>query len=206
MKSIPYLKRITILFFSLIGIANAAPTSVYLHGSSPEETKKAIEHNQRWHQNHRLSGLIAPKTPFRPVEDTANFAYVLMNDDESDESEFADLRKSVALNLPSNVKLVILTNSSIANSVRNKYLQWIPANRLIIATDKQTEGGFWARDAFPFSIYFQQKQTSLVAAHFFQPFSSWDPIANSVNAKIQKLLIFVGGNLLADEMVFVCCE
>lgn len=167
------------------------------HRATTAETQKALQNNKQWHQKRSLH---ASSNQFKPVEDTADFAYVLMSSYEMI-SEVAKLRQTIASNLPDNVKLVILTDTSIAEQVRTKYRQWIPADRLIIATDSHTRNGFWARDSFPVPVYTGDKNNvSLVAANYFRYFDAWKAIADSVNASMVKMnFTFVGGNLLADE-------
>ncbi|MDD5627599.1 MAG: agmatine deiminase family protein [Elusimicrobia bacterium] len=170
------------------------PPTNFSHDATPAEIKAAVERNA---DNHLPKGV---KSPFRPVEDTAAFAYVLMSAYEQG-SEVPNLRKTIASNLPAGVRLVILADADEADRVRKKYLKWLPAERLIIATDEYTGNGFWARDAFPVPVYDDSsKKASLVAAHYYRDFTSWDAVASSVNGPIAKKgFTFVGGNLLADE-------
>lgn len=193
-----FLRAILIILLGLNGIVHAESTNLYRHVATPEQRQKAIELNKHWHQSQHHLAISA--SPFRPVEDTANFAYVLMSAYESG-ADVPVLRKTIAENLPDNVKLVILANNGNEEAVRGKYLKWIPKDRLIIASDEYTGGGFWARDSFPIPVYDDEKNhASLVAAQYFRPFDSWYVIAKSVKANVQvKDFSFVGGNLLADE-------
>jgi hypothetical protein len=191
-----YLK---VLYFSLLVLLSLPSLAEQLvsHEASSEETQKALENNDRWHQRKTIQ---YKPINLQPVEDTAQFAYVLMTAYEGDESEVTNLRKTIASNLPPQVKLVILTDSWSAADTRKKYLKWVSADRLIIATDSNTSNGFWARDAFPIPVYSNNNRISLVAANYFRDFQSWQAIANSVKAKWNKVdFTFVGGNLIADE-------
>lgn len=170
------------------------PARNFSHDATPAEIKQAVENNAKNHLPRDV------KAPFRPVEDTAQFAYVLMSAYEQG-SEVANLRKTIASNLPAGVKLVILADTADADSVRKKYLKWLPAERLIIAADEDTGTGFWARDSFPVPVYDSAaKKASLVAAHYYRDFTSWDAVASAVRGPVAKKdFTFVGGNLLADE-------
>lgn len=194
-----FLRTTLIMLLGINGIAHAtAPANSYSHVATPEQQQKAIELNQRWHQvKHHFA---IQGSPYRPVEDTANFAYVLMSAHEYG-TDVPRLRKTIAENLPENVKLILLADESTAEDVRNKYLKWIPKDRLIIVTGEYTSGGFWARDSFPVPVYDdEQNHSSLVGAQYFRYFDSWYAIAKSVNTKVAvKDFEFVGGNLLADE-------
>jgi|GEM_PF-3356513 len=171
------------------------PAPNFSHDATPAEIKQADANNAKHHLPKDLRG-----APLRPVEDTAAFAYVLMSAFEEG-SEAANLRQTIAEHLPAGVKLVILADNADADSVREKYLQWLPSERLIIAADESTENGFWARDSFPVPVYDDaRKKASLVAARYYRDFTSWDAVASSVHGSVAKKdFTFVGGNLLADE-------
>jgi len=169
-------------------------------GFAHEPTFAQIQEAELANAEYHLHATFPQTRPFRPVEDTAQFAYVLMSATENSD-EVTNLRRTIAQNLPSGVKLVILADASDADSVRAEYSKWISPDRLILATDVSTEDGFWARDSFPVPVYDNaSKKASLVAAHYYRDgFRSWDAIAASVHGPLaQKGFTFVGGNLLAD--------
>lgn len=191
-----YIKTHLLTALMLISSATQASPPSLTHGASPSEQQAALHQNQQWHQRPALRPLT---NPIRPVEDTARFSYVLMSSYEMI-GEVAKLRQTIARNLPEQVKLVILTDTQSAEKVRAKYEQWLPRDRLIIATDSYTRNGFWARDAFPVPVYNANNKISLVAADYFRYFDAWAAIAEAVHAPFEKMdFTFVGGNLLADE-------
>lgn len=178
--------------------ASAQDLRKFRHDATASETSLAIRANQEFHES---SGVASAIVPFRPVEDTANFAYVLMSE-TTVIPEIAQLRETIARNLPDGVRLVILADESDAEQVRSQYSQWISPDRLIVAKGTDTSNGFWARDSFPLPVYDNSRdQASLVAAHYYRPFNAWDAIADAVHAPYmdKEGFTFVGGNLLADE-------
>ncbi len=144
---------------------------------------------------------------YRPVPDTSQFSYVLFTDggDLSDGEEAGELRQSIAKNLPSSIKLVVLTSTSSADTIRRKYQKWISNDRLILAEDSNSgsvDNGFWARDAYPLPVWKPEtKESTLVSLKYYRNFTSGPAVAQSVQGKMLRFAnkTFVGGNLLADE-------
>jgi hypothetical protein len=202
----------------VLGVAISASQQVFAaikpHGATPEEAAAAREINASRHQhqsrffeasgsprrNPDISGL---RAAHKPVPDDHDFAYVLMSGNDDGVKEIKDLRRLVASNLPANVKLVILTTEEAAASIRRRYEAWIPADRLILATDssRHNENGLWARDAFPVPVLDNETNTATLVAHeYFRPFDSFKAIAKAVSGEMElRSEVFVGGNLLADK-------
>jgi hypothetical protein len=136
---------------------------------------------------------------WQPPIDTADFKYVLMSS-EAGFAEVENLRYTIAANLPEGVKLVLLVSNSNAERVKQTYAKYISPERLILARDTSIEGGFWARDAFPYPVVNEQGQLSLVGAKYYRTFRSSSAVASSLslNMSLNKFT-FVGGNLIADE-------
>jgi len=185
------------------GFQALAESDRFSHRSTPAETADAKAINKKFLSSPQYKKYAATPVTWQPVVDTADFGYVLMNAEENYSDEVAALRQSIAQNLPTTAKLVILADASDAESVRTKYLQWISADRLIVAADAKnsTSGGFWARDSFPVPVVDSlTKKAHLVSARYFRYFNSADTIAQNVNGTVKKIqAVFVGGNLLADE-------
>ena len=183
------------------------------HGATPEEAAAARETNGSHHRDvdffegngshHRAPDVNRMRATHSPVPDDHEFAYVLMSGSDDGVQEIRDLRRLVASNLPANVKLVILTTVDSAASIRSRYEAWIPANRLILATDdsRHNENGLWARDAFPVPVLDNETKTATLVAHgYFRPFDSFKAIAKAVSGQMElRSEVFVGGNLLADK-------
>lgn len=182
-------------------LANAANAQQRGQMFSHQATQAEIDAAMARDQGRVTPTVTESEIPFRPVEDTADFRYVLMSAQEPSD-EITNLRHTIAQNLPPNVKLVLLADTQDVDNVRQEFSQLISADRLIIASDADTSDGLWARDSFPVPVYENaQKQASLVAAHYYRDFTSWDAVANAVQAShMQKEdFTFVGGNLIADE-------
>lgn len=186
---------------ALAGADSGHASQNIIHDATPAEIQAADAANARYHEVLLVGAPTgAPPQVLRPVEDTADFAYVLMNADEEGSDEVGALRSTIAQNLPEGVKLVILGDTGQTQAIQSEYAQWISPDRLIVATDDSTESGFWARDSFPVPVWDSNHHASLVAAKYYRDFQSWDAVATSVSAPIQKVgFTFVGGNLLADE-------
>lgn len=136
---------------------------------------------------------------WRPAAEYSDFKYVLMSS-EAGFTEAANLRYTIAQNLPEGVKLVLLVSNSNAESIKQTYLKYISADRLILAKDTNIGGGFWARDAFPYPVVNAQNQLSLVGAKYYRTFKSSPAVAASLSLNMSKNnFTFVGGNLIADE-------
>ncbi len=67
---------------------------------------------------------------WQPPIDTANFKYVLLSS-EAGFDEAANLRYTIAANLPEGVKLVLLVSNSNADRVKQTYSKYISPDRLI---------------------------------------------------------------------------
>lgn len=163
------------------------------HRATASEQREAIQFN-------RLSS-VSRLIPVKPITDTANFAYVLMSSEDQNRSEVQQLRQKIARHLPENVTLVILAPENRKEEIRQRYEQWIPKERLIIASDTSgtQSAGFWARDSFPIPVVENNNKITLQSMRYFRNFQSGESIARAVQLPVQKIAkTFVGGNLLAD--------
>ncbi len=190
-------KLLGLVFSQLISINLYADPGVLSHQQTEKEYQDAIRNNRLFQSD---PGRI--NSEVKPVTDTADFKYVLMNAEEGF-SEVANLRKTIAQNLPDDVKLVILTTKSNAPSVLAKYKAWVADDQLIIAAhdNPYVANGFWARDSFPIPVSDKETQeTSLVSLKYFRTFQSAQTLADNVGAKLATYnLTFVGGNFMSDE-------
>lgn len=168
---------------------------------SDAELKASNEWNLKQQRSLKFKRDLQDRKPYRPVTDTDNFYYLLMNGSFFYNSN--EIKEKIAENLPAHMKLVLLVYPGEEKQVRDQFKKWIDSDRIIIASHENSTQGFWARDAFPFPVYANTKlETRLVGAKYIREFRAHEVIANAVGA--QKLLtkndfFFVGGNMLADE-------
>lgn len=177
---------------------DSGPMGIIQKRASERETAESI----LWNQGARSQGVIGvTKGLQRPVEDYADFGFVLMSAETSGIQEARDLRRIIAQNLPQGVFLVILTSEEYLEETRRTYSQWISQERLILATHPTYRNGFWARDSFPVPVYVDDREVGLVAARYFRNFDGHSAISSSVGNRnlFPKEFRFVGGNLLADH-------
>jgi hypothetical protein len=171
------------------------------HEATHEEWLESVLYNQRA-RNLEALGKGQPENVLRPVEDYADFGYVLMSAETNSLHEVEEMRRLIAQNLPTNVKLVILTREELLEETRNTYLQWISGDRLILVTHRTAGNGFWARDSFPVPVVLKDTiDPGLVAAKYFRAFEAHEVISQGVSSRnlFPKNFRFVGGNLIADH-------
>lgn len=196
--------RFSIILF-LLSFSSYSYSNPLTHDATPYELEYAKQINRSLYEYKKNIEPFKKTFPvnYVPVEDDADFSYVLISSAYNEHSEIQALRKSIASNLPNNVKLVVLTNTRDASEIFKIFSQWIDPSRLIIAADpsSNTINGFWARDSFPIPV--KNKNTgdiSLIGHRYFRPFNASFTIAKSVSASfVSRGEIFVGGNLLADR-------
>lgn len=164
----------------------------YRHDATPEEIKRVLSEPV-------TSDFSGKAVDWRPAPEISDYKFVLLSS-EAGFSEAANLRYTIAKNLPEGVKLVLLVSHSNAERVKQTYSQYISPDRLILAKDNGIEGGFWARDSFPYPVINEQGQLSLVGAKYYRTFRSSPAIADSLHLNMSRNnFTFVGGNLMADE-------
>lgn len=226
MKTLLLKSILFILFFTQTALSQTVPISVpkaliqkYQHEPSAQEyqnflnnyktehkTKHKTENGAEYNAEKNISEKFQQSysrqnklVDWRPAEDTSDFKYVLLSS-EASFSEAANLRYNIAKNLPDGVKLVLLVTHSNAERVKQTYSQYISPDRIILARDTNIDGGFWARDAFPYPVVNSEGQLALVGAKYYRNFKSSPAIAGSLSLNMSKNnFTFVGGNLIADE-------
>ena len=182
-----------LLISSLQSFASTSKINAYQHEPTAEELRQI-------QPAPVVDYKLAPEeVTWQPPIDTADFKYVLLSS-EAGFDEAANLRYTIAANLPEGVKLVLLVSNSNAERVKQTYAKYISPDRLILARDNSIEGGFWARDAFPYPVVNTAGQLSLVGAKYYRTFRSSSAIASSLSLNMSpNNFTFVGGNLIADE-------
>ncbi|MGE0632596.1 MAG: agmatine deiminase family protein [Pseudobdellovibrionaceae bacterium] len=164
---------------------------------TPEEMQNAARANRVLLQSPLAKIADDNFAPLGPVEDHATFKYLLVNAYDS----YGDSKQIMAQNLPENMTMIVLATPADRERMKKQFSQWVPENRLIVVSHRDAQGGFWSRDSFPVPVYRDEdKNVGLIAARYYRPFDGQETIAKTVRAIFNKSsLIFVGGNLLADE-------
>lgn len=192
-QTTPTLLAATLLLTSLSTFAAVQKTNHFQHEPTAEELRQIQPAPL---VDYKLS---PSDITWQPPIDTADFKYVLMSS-EAGFDEAANLRYTIAANLPAGVKLVLLVSNSNAERIKQTYAQYISSDRLILARDTSIDGGFWARDAFPYPVVNAQGQLSLIGAKYYRSFRSSPAIASALSLNMSpNNFTFVGGNLIADE-------
>lgn len=172
-----------------------ANTSILPHDATAQE-RQQIE-SLRANETPRFYNNTTPD--WKPVVDTTDFKYVLLSS-EADFSEAAQLRYTIAKNLPEGVKLVLLVDNYDLDQVKQIYSNYISLDRVIFAVSSNISNGFWARDSFPYPVTDSQNKLSLVGFKYYRNFTAGNTIANALRLNMSNNnFTFVGGNLLADE-------
>lgn len=175
--------------------STAGMSSVLQHGASRAELQ-SLQQQPDWNHQRFYS---SARPDWQPVLDTSDFKYVLLSS-EAGFSEAANLRYTIARNLPEGVKLVLLVTPGRLDQIKNTYSRYIDLSRVVFAVANNISNGFWARDAFPVPVKDPQGRLSLVSARYYRNFTAGSAVAGAVNASMsQNSFTFVGGNLLADE-------
>ncbi|MCC2680146.1 MAG: hypothetical protein K0R29_2722, partial [Pseudobdellovibrio sp.] len=198
------IKHLAFLLLTLNSLAAVAGIQPKL---SKAELIEKYRHEPTKEELHRVlnaplsadSDLGGKAVDWRPAPEISDYKFVLLSS-EAGFSEAANLRYTIAKNLPEGVKLVLLVSNSNAERVKQVYSQYISPDRLILAKDTSIEGGFWARDSFPYPVVNGQGQLSLVGAKYYRTFRSSPAVAASLGLNmVRPNFTFVGGNLMADE-------
>lgn len=186
----------TTFLFSSLAMAGILPKE-----QSSQDLEKALRINQNYFS--RLS--TASETPRvrsgQPVVETDKFKYILMSGDAAN-SELAEMQRTFAQNLPSDMTLVLVTEKFNAASVERKFLQWLPRDRFIIASGSNLGDFTWGRDSYPYPVYKDDsKNVELIAYRYHRRFVGHKLIADSVGSKSMSShdFVYVGGNLQATE-------
>jgi hypothetical protein len=192
-------KSLVYSLLSAVPLAALASQDVNVpaHQPSPEIVDQIWDWNLGYFRTHSGVGRLDP-VPHQPVPEYDHFRYLLMTSDPSFNT--GEFKQAIAQNLPSDMKLVLLTSPGDESSVYRTYTKWISKDRLIIASSSATPSGFWSRDAFPYPVYMAQgSKPSLVNAKYYRGFEGGQDVANAVKAtNYKKSYVYVGGNLMAD--------
>ncbi|MBI4404336.1 MAG: agmatine deiminase family protein [Deltaproteobacteria bacterium] len=163
-------------------------------GPSPQEQRNIRSHNQA-HQRE----ISPPAFPIqRPFAEYEQVKYLVMGGKFYFQSQ--PVKTEIAKNIPSDVTLIVGTNSEEeATSLRAYYNQFVDERRLsVFAVPKGI--GFWVRDSLPFPVYrADTSRLALVDARYFKFVEPDLEIAKQLGVDlVRHNLYFEGGNLISD--------
>lgn len=165
------------------------------HEATFAEQNLAVQKNKNF-QSLQITALSRSLDILRPVEDVAKYKYLLLNY----ENLYGLDKATFAQNLPQDMTLVVLSTQRSVQNVKQQFLKYLPADRLIVVGHPSAPMGFWARDAFPFPVIQKDQTAGLVAHQYYRDFDGQNAISEAVQFKMTPYdFVFVGGNLMATE-------
>lgn len=197
MKALSFL--ITLFFASLTLAAHPLPQS-----PSSDIIQKISEHNAEQAKKDRQSGALEVfrSTDVRPFAEYEKNGYIFMNDDNYF-GYAANIKATVAQNLPKGVKLVVYSESesqSYLKDIRAQYEQFIdPAQLIVLKVPRSGSNDFWSRDNLPVPVWTNGALT-LVDARYYYNFEPDQFIAHLFDALYtQHNYFYEGGNFMANS-------
>lgn len=190
---------LTLSLFSTFAMAGSPlPKSPSL-----EVLKEISQHNQSQAQIERLSPQFIERAgDVRPFAEYEQTGYVFFNDD--DYYGYArEIKRTIAVNLPSDVTLVVYSTSTSKNyldRIRKEYLQFIDDSRLVVL-QVPTSGSndFWTRDNLPLPV-FTNGQPTFVDARYYYNFEPDQFLAELFSTiRTSHNYFFEGGNFITNS-------
>lgn len=172
-------------------------------GPSDEQIKAMAKHNTSRALLDRSSGALFRNSNVRAFYEYEKTGYIVMSDD--DFSGIAkDMKKIIAQNLPSDVTLLIYTQSTNKNyqqQLFNTYSAYIPKERLrVLQVPRSGSNDFWSRDNTPVPVWDGNKM-ALVDAQYYYNFEPDNFFGQLFGAGIEKHNYFYeGGNFTTNSL------
>ncbi len=172
------------------------------HGFSDEQLDAMALQNMSLSQHERSTGTARAAGDVLPFAEYQETGFVVFSDDDY-YGMAAEIKETVARNLPGDTMLLIYTNSSSKayhTQLFNKYSQFIAAERLkILQVPASGSNNFWTRDNLPLPVW-SNSQFSLVDARYYYNFEPDAFFKNlfSVNMTAHKYF-YEGGNFMANS-------
>ena len=121
-------KMVSIIFGLLLVFTAQAQASLS-HHATPQELYKL--YRQPHYSEPRLYMMDNPD--YQPAMDVARFKYVLFSGSPTNE-EAHELKHQIALNLPADMKIVVLVEPSDLAKYQTEYKQWGVADKVVFAS------------------------------------------------------------------------
>lgn len=172
-------------------------------GPSDNQIEAMAKHNQSAALNDFRSGVLTRASNVKAFYEWDKTGYIAMSDD--DFSGIArDMKKIIAQNLPSDVTLIVYTQSTNKNyqqQLFNTYSNYIPKERLrIIQVPRSGSNDFWSRDNTPVPVWDSNKM-SLVDAQYYYNFEPDAFFGNLFGSNIdQHRYFYEGGNFTTNSL------
>ncbi len=174
---------------------------IAIHNLQQAENDRALAESFSSDEDDAYSAFRNPSVfPFAEYEKTG---YLFFNDDDYRGNIAANIKRTIASNLPDDVTLVIYTTSTNQNylsNLRADYTKYIADDQLmILQVPRSGSNSFWTRDNLPLPVW-TEGQFTLVDAKYYYNF---EPDAFLVNL-FQSLTtkhhyFFEGGNFITNS-------
>lgn len=209
------MKRLLIVFTLFWGVLAQASVQ---YGFTAEQNQWMAEQNRQmafFESSHPtlftsanpLSLDLVQNTAVRAFAEYEKAGYLIFNDG----TDFASGRAKLAMakNLPSEMTLVIYTNSTSqaqADEIRDKYHQVIEPHRLKVVHMPRGNHGFWARDGVPIPVLRTAGSDTdafltLVDARYYHAFEADQNFADLFQSPLtQHSYFYEGGNFIANSI------
>ncbi|MBY0316782.1 MAG: agmatine deiminase family protein [Bdellovibrionales bacterium] len=177
--------KLILSFFSVLVVsmgATAANKKIPARGASEVQLEKMALHNQAMAQMEFLNPMSSPfsiasaPTPRLPFAGYNKVGYLIFSDDYIN-GNARQIKKTLAQNLPSDVTLVVYTDStdkSYQKSLMKEYSQFLKGNKMVVLQLKGGSDYFWARDGVPVPVMEMKTDgtngLSLVDAKYYHHF------------------------------------
>ncbi len=171
--------------------------------SPDEQTLKMIsEHNQRMATMEPLTANSQRSSQVLPFAEYEKTGYLFFNDDDF-RGYAAEIKRTIAQNLPQDVTLIVYstsTNQNYLNRLKTKYLDYIEESRLIILQIPHSgSNSFWTRDNLPLPVWTDGEFTLVDAKYYynFEPDAFLTNLFSSLSSSHN--YFFEGGNFMANS-------
>lgn len=177
-----------------------------VQGGTPEILKAISEHNAQQARADRAARKLGPvgrsTDTLTPFYEYGSTGYVAFSDDDF-YGIAADMKATVARNLPADVELLVYTQSSSKShqqSLKSLYSQYIDSQRVhILQVPQSGSNDFWSRDNLPLPIW-KNGNMALADARYYYNFEPDAFFGQLFGVQVLKHNYFYeGGNFMANS-------
>lgn len=195
--------KILMSILTLLVFSNAFAQQLPVQGASDGLIEKMALHNQQVARSEINLGPVAYRSndvvPFYEWDKTG---YIVMSDDDF-YGIAAEMKRTIAENLPADVTLIVYTQSSSKSyhkQLENTYSQYLPKEQLkILQVPVSGSNDFWSRDNTPVPVWIDGK-AALVDAKYYYNFEPDTFFQKLFGLDLQGHNYFYeGGNFMANS-------